>query len=260
MSRVSEGVMSAKPITNSPTNKDAVSVTTPFPSSLLNAAGTKYQSFYEIDRVKSVTVHEVTSPPTTAPTRSEEKKIEEEATAPPTIVLAAVEPLQEEGHGGGGTGVYAGIGVGAVLCVLFGIGLSFCEATIVNDVDKDIETSESSKASPTEPSPTGEGETSSRDSEEQSGSSDDDSDASSEEDSSGGEDYSDDNSGSSSYDEGQSAITRKAKSQSLSLMQMQPWYSQQGSTKLEPVVPVKEESDSSSSSSSSSSSDSSAEE
>lgn len=38
----------------------------------------------------------------------------------------------------------------------------------------------------------------------------------------------------------------------------QPWYSQQGSTKLEPVVPVKEESDSSSSSSSSS--DSSAEE
>ena len=105
--------------------------------------------------------------------------------------------------------VYAGIGVGAVLCVLFGIGLSFYiikkrrrEATLVNDVDKDIETSESSKASPTEPGPTGEGETSSRDSEEQSGSSDDDSDASSEEDSSGGEDYSDDNSGSSSYDEG----------------------------------------------------------
>lgn len=163
--------------------------------------------------------------------------------------------------------VYTGIGVGAVLCVLFGIGLSFYiikkrrrEATLVNDVDKDIETSESSKASPTEPGPTGEGETSSRDSEEQSGSSDDDSDASSEEDSSGGEDYSDDNSGSSSYDEGQSAITRKAKSQSLSLMQMQPWYSQQGSTKLEPVVPVKEESDSSSSSSSSLSSDSSAEE
>lgn len=96
--------MSAKPITNSPTNKDTVSVTTPFPSSFLNAAGTEYQSFYDIDRVKSVTVHEVTSPPTTAPTRSEEKKIEEEATAPPTIVLAAVEPLQEEGHGGGGTG------------------------------------------------------------------------------------------------------------------------------------------------------------